>query len=131
MPWCKSDLICSCLQNYPDAICRHLKYTIPPAIALTFIYRPLCTRHDIYKVFFLISVAVVATIPWDSYLIRRKIWTYPPSAIIGPTLFSIPAEEIFFFIVQTYSTSLLYLLLSKPVFKPAYLVGTQSGNGRL
>merc|ERR1711939_1180521 len=30
-------------------------------------------------------------------------------------------EEVFFFIIQTYNTSLLYLLLSKPVFHPAYL----------
>jgi 15-cis-phytoene synthase / lycopene beta-cyclase len=64
-------------------------------------------------------------------LIRRKIWTYPPSVIIGPTLFSIPAEEIFFFVIQTYNTSLVYLFLSKPVFKPAYLVGTQGDNGHL
>lgn len=64
-------------------------------------------------------------------MIRRKIWTYPPSAIIGPTLFSIPAEEIFFFIVQTYNTSIIYLLLIKPVFKTAYLVGTKADNGHL
>ncbi|KAG9233696.1 Squalene/phytoene synthase-domain-containing protein [Amylocarpus encephaloides] len=100
----------------------HLKYTIPPAAALTFLYRPLLTRIDIYRVAFLITIAVVSTIPWDSYLIRRKIWTYPPSVIVGPRLFSIPAEEIFFFVVQTYNTSLLYLLLSKPTFHSAYLV---------
>jgi len=37
-------------------------------------------------------------------------------------LFSIPAEEVFFFVIQTYNTSLIYLLLSKPVFHPTYLV---------
>ncbi|KAH7386168.1 Squalene/phytoene synthase-domain-containing protein [Cadophora sp. MPI-SDFR-AT-0126] len=99
----------------------HLKYTIPPGIALTLLYRPFLNRIDLYKIAFLISIAVVSTIPWDSYLIRRKIWTYPPHVIIGPTLFDIPAEEVFFFIIQTYNTSLLYLLLSKPVFHPAYL----------
>jgi len=98
---------------------------------LTFVYRPLCTRLDIYKIFFLISIAVTATTPWDSYLIRRKIWTYPPSVIIGQTLFSIPVEETFFFVIQTYNTSLVYLFLSKPIFKPAYLVGTKGGDGRL
>jgi 15-cis-phytoene synthase / lycopene beta-cyclase len=76
------------------------------------------------------GIAIVATTPWDSYLIQRKIWTYPSSVIIGPRLFSIPAEEVFFFAIQTYNTSLLYLLLSKAVFKPAFLVGTQS-NGLL
>lgn len=30
-------------------------------------------------------------------------------------------EELFFFVIQTYNTSLLYLLLSKPTFHPVYL----------
>ncbi len=88
---------------------------------MTIIYRPFFNRIDLYKIAFLVAIAVVSTIPWDSYLIRRKIWTYPPRVIIGPTLFSIPAEEIFFFIIQTYNTTLLYLLLNKPVFQPSYL----------
>jgi len=29
--------------------------------------------------------------------------------------------EVFFFVIQTYNTSLLYLLLSKPTFQPVYL----------
>lgn len=41
--------------------------------------------------------------------------------IIGPKLFDIPLEEVFFFIIQTYNTTLLYLLLSKPTFHPIYL----------
>lgn len=69
------------------------------------------------------QIAVVSTTPWDSYLIRHRIWTYPSDAIVGPTLFNIPAEEIFFFIIQTYNTSLLYLLASKPTFHPIYLRG--------
>ncbi|KAJ9641396.1 hypothetical protein H2199_005366 [Coniosporium tulheliwenetii] len=99
----------------------HLKYTIPVAIALTFVYRPLLTRLDEYKILFLVTIAVVSTIPWDSHLIRTRIWSYPLDAIVGPTLFAIPAEEIFFFVVQTYNTTLLYLLLSKPTFHPIYL----------
>jgi len=106
----------------------HLKYTIPPAIVLTLLYRPLLTRIDLYKIFYLVAIAVVSTTPWDSYLIRRKIWTYPSSVIIGPTLFSIPAEEVFFFVIQTYNTTLLYLILSKPLFHPSYL---PSDNRRL
>ena len=54
-------------------------------------------------------------------MIRRQIWTYPANAIVGPVLFSIPAEELFFFIIQTYNTSLLYLLTAKPVLHSAYL----------
>jgi 15-cis-phytoene synthase / lycopene beta-cyclase len=81
----------------------------------------------LYKLGFLITIAVVSTIPWDSYLIRRGIWTYPPSVIIGPKLFSIPAEELFFFVIQTYNTTFLYLLLNKPVFHPSYLRTSQDG----
>ena len=69
------------------------------------------------------QIAVVSTTPWDSYLIREKIWTYPENVIVGPTLFNIPVEEVFFFIIQTYNTSLLYLILSKPTFHPVYLRG--------
>jgi len=99
----------------------HLKYNIPLAIGLTLLYRPFFIRFDAYKIAFNIIIAVLATTPWDSYLIRRKIWTYPSHAVIGSTLFSIPAEEYFFFVVQTYNTGLLYLLLSKPVFHSSLL----------
>ncbi|KAF2103971.1 terpenoid synthase [Rhizodiscina lignyota] len=103
----------------------HLKYTIPPAIILSTLYRPLCTKLDVYKIVFLITIAVASTIPWDSYLIRNRIWTYPPNVIIGPTLFDIPLEELFFFIIQTYNTSLLYLILNKPTLHPIFLRGDQ------
>ena len=66
---------------------------------------------------------MVSTTPWDSYLIHNRIWTYPNNAIVGPTLFRIPAEEIFFFVIQTYNTSLLYLIISKPTFHPVYIRG--------
>jgi 15-cis-phytoene synthase/lycopene beta-cyclase len=36
-------------------------------------------------------------------------------------LFDIPLEEVFFFFIQTYNTTLLYLILSKPTFQPAFL----------
>ncbi|KAI4221065.1 MAG: hypothetical protein L6R36_007161 [Xanthoria steineri] len=101
----------------------HLYYNIPPAALLTACYYPFCTKLDVYKILFLVIIAVASTTPWDSYLIRRRIWTYPSDAIVGPTLFYIPAEEIFFFVIQTYNTSLLYLLASKPTFHPIYLRG--------
>ena len=44
----------------------------------------------------LAQVAMVATTPWDSYLIRTNVWTYPPDAVLGLRLFKIPAEEVFF-----------------------------------
>jgi 15-cis-phytoene synthase/lycopene beta-cyclase len=64
---------------------------------------------------------VVYTIPWDAYLIYAKVWTYPPNAILGPTLFRIPIEELFFFVIQTYITSLLYILVNKSTLFAVYL----------
>ncbi|KAI9700898.1 MAG: hypothetical protein M1820_006659 [Bogoriella megaspora] len=99
----------------------HLKYTLPLAALLTLLFRPLATKLDVYKIIFLVVIAVASTTPWDSYLIRQRIWTYPSHATVGYTLFDVPIEEYFFFVVQTYTTSLLYLLLSKPTFHPTYL----------
>ncbi|KAJ4256172.1 hypothetical protein NW762_009249 [Fusarium torreyae] len=99
----------------------HLKYTIPLGVVLAAVYRPLLTRLDILKLVFLITTAVVSTIPWDSYLIRNRIWTYPPGVVVGLTAWDIPVEELFFFVIQTLNTSLLYMLISKPTFHPIYL----------
>lgn len=85
-------------------------------------YYPLFTARDLYKLAFLITIAVVSTIPWDSYLIRANIWSYPEHVVLGLTIFSIPVEEVFFFVIQTYNTTLLYLILSKPILGPVYLV---------
>ncbi|PQK14242.1 hypothetical protein BB8028_0004g11720 [Beauveria bassiana] len=99
----------------------HLKFTIPPAILLSLVYRPFSTPLDYYRVASLICIAVVSTLPWDSYLIRNHVWTYPPEAIMGPKLFRVPIEEVFFFVVQTYNTSVLYLILNKATTHAAYL----------
>lgn len=74
------------------------------------------------------QIAVVSTIPWDSYLIRTNVWSYPPNVVTGPKLFDIPLEEVFFFVIQTYNTTLLYLLLSKPTFHPIYLRYEEKGD---
>jgi 15-cis-phytoene synthase/lycopene beta-cyclase len=36
-------------------------------------------------------------------------------------LYAIPVEEVFFFVIQTYNTSLLYLFVNKATFHPIYL----------
>lgn len=102
----------------------HLNSTIPCAGLLTLISYPLLTRRHWYQTAVLIAIAVISTIPWDSYLIRHNVWTYPPDAVIGPTFWSIPAEEIFFFVIQTYNTSLLYQLLNKPLLHVEYLASS-------
>lgn len=79
--------------------------------------------RDAYSLILIIrvQVAVAATIPWDSYLIRNNVWGYPPDAVLGWTLFEIPVEEVFFFVIQTYNTSMLYFLLSKPSLHVLFL----------
>jgi 15-cis-phytoene synthase/lycopene beta-cyclase len=95
---------------------------------LSIAYAPLCTKLDLYRIAFLITIAVISTIPWDSYLIRTGIWSYPSNAILGPTLLDIPLEEVFFFVIQTFNTTLVYLLVSKPILHPVYLVREKKGD---
>ncbi|KZS90812.1 terpenoid synthase, partial [Sistotremastrum niveocremeum HHB9708] len=93
----------------------HVCWTIPAALLLGCLHWPLRTKRDAFKINVLIAIAVVSTIPWDSYLIRTKVWSYPPDRVLGPTIFAIPAEELFFFVIQTYITATWYSLISKPV----------------
>ncbi|KAI0968754.1 hypothetical protein F4678DRAFT_474184 [Xylaria arbuscula] len=106
----------------------HLVYTIPLAGVLTVVLRPLLSRLDLYKTFALILIAFFATLPWDSYLIRHGIWTYPPDAILGFRLLDIPAEELFFFIIQTYITALLYILFNKPILHAQFLTNHEDSS---
>jgi 15-cis-phytoene synthase/lycopene beta-cyclase len=116
---------CYCVHNdvcqYANIYYRHVKYTIPLAGLLTLALKPLLTRLDLYKTLALIVIAFTSTLPWDSYLVTHGVWTYPPDAIIGLRLFSVPAEELFFFVIQTYITSMLYILFNKPILHAQYL----------
>lgn len=47
---------------------------------------------------------------------------------MGPKLLDIPIEEVFFFVIQTFNTTLLYLLLSKPTLHSVYLVKEKKGD---
>ena len=104
----------------------HLKFTIPVAGVLSYASRPVLTRLDAVRILFLVVVAVTATIPWDSYLIRTGVWTYPKDSVLGYSLWSIPAEELFFFVIQTYITSLIYIICNKPVLLAQYLNTSQT-----
>lgn len=64
---------------------------------------------------------MTATIPWDSYLIRSGVWTYPPGGVLGPAPWGIPIEELFFFVVQTYITAVGYIVCNKPVLLAQHL----------
>lgn len=95
---------------------------------MSVLYAPLCTRLDLYKIVFLITIAVASTIPWDSYLIRNSIWSYPDNVVMGPKILDIPLEEVFFFVIQTFNTTLLYLFLSKPTLHSIYLAKEKKGD---
>lgn len=116
---------------------RHVTYNLPLAVSMTGLYWPFLNRLDVLKVFSLVTVSasyiifqkvltplqisVAATTPWDSYLVRNKIWTYPEHAVSGYTIFSIPLEEVFFFIIQTYNTGMIYTIITRRLVLPSYL----------
>lgn len=56
MHLCKQLLLHACPARNALTTARHVKYTIPPALVLTLLYRPLLTRLDVYKILFLITV---------------------------------------------------------------------------
>jgi 15-cis-phytoene synthase / lycopene beta-cyclase len=100
-------------------------------VLLTALYAPFWSAIDTYKIVFHLIVCFVATTPWDAHLIRIGVWSYPADAVYGPAPLGIPLEEYFFFFIQTWTTSMLYLLLSKPVFQPGHLVTSNGHVGGL
>ena len=40
----------------PDPFASHLTYTIPPAVLLTLLYRPLFSTFDLYRLCFIVTV---------------------------------------------------------------------------
>lgn len=105
----------------PPYVLVHTNYTIPPALLLIVLLKPLLTRTDVYRLLLLVTIAVTYTTPWDSYLIYSGVWAYPSKAALGLAPLGIPVEEFFFFIVQTCITGLLYILLAKATVGQAVL----------
>jgi 15-cis-phytoene synthase/lycopene beta-cyclase len=99
----------------------HLKYTIPLAVLLTGVAYPILNRIHVFQILALIIIAFTATLPWDSHLISTGVWTYPDDVIVGPKWLGIPFEELFFFIIQTYITSVIYILFNQPLLHAQYL----------
>jgi 15-cis-phytoene synthase / lycopene beta-cyclase len=79
----------------------------------------------------------VSTSVGDETYCLLTLQAYPADVVLGPSLFSIPAEELFFFVIQTYivssiqpayssllmpdETTVLQILLNKPVLLVTYL----------
>ncbi len=98
----------------------HLVFTLPLFCLLIWLSRnnPFArSQKSIRGMLLLLFLCLAYTTPWDSYLIREKIWTYQPDRVLG-TLFLIPFEEYFFFVIQTIIgccfTSLLLKVFDAP-----------------
>jgi lycopene cyclase domain-containing protein len=81
----------------------HIVFTLPLFACVLFFARnnPLTfSKKGLLGTATLLFLALSYTTPWDSYLIHQEIWTYEPGRVLG-TLFKIPFEEFFFFIIQT------------------------------
>ena len=96
----------------------HCVFTIPLLLGLLFYLRKnpsIFSHRGLQATGLLVFLALSYTTPWDSYLIRENIWTYEAGRVLG-TLFHIPFEEYFFFVIQTIIaclwTSVLYNRLS-------------------
>lgn len=87
----------------------HLKYTLPVIGVLSLITRPFINRPEIFKIVFIVVIALVYTTPWDNYIIYNDCWTYQPERVLAVIGF-VPVEEYMFFVVQTVMTSLWALL---------------------
>ena len=66
----------------------------------------------------LIAVAIVYTIPWDSYMIAEGVWSFAPSRVSGIAIAGIPLEELLFFPLQTLLVGLWVFWLT-PRLAPA------------
>ena len=63
--------------------------------------------------FFLCSMALVYTTPWDNYLVKNKIWWYGADRVLA-VIGYVPIEEYSFFILQTIMTGLfLFMILNR------------------
>ncbi|KAK0527506.1 hypothetical protein OC835_004954 [Tilletia horrida] len=105
----------------------HVYFTIPPTLVLALLARPFLTQLERLKLVLLPLVAFVWTTAWDSELIRRRAWGYPRACVLA-TVWRIPVEEYFFFIIQSVMTTLLTTLLTRWILPPLYLRGSSSSS---
>ncbi|WAQ84231.1 hypothetical protein PtA15_4A684 [Puccinia triticina] len=99
----------------------HVIFTLPPTFLLHMALRPMLSSRDTFRLIFLVTVAVSYTLPWDSYIIKNKAWGYPDWSVLF-TLFEVPIEEIFFFIIQTFFTTYIYTLFTIPIIPALYIL---------
>lgn len=103
-------------------IYSRLKLTAPLAVLLTLVAYLFLNRTHLFKVGVLVSLAFSTAVPWGAYLVKNGVWTYAPEALAGPMIFGVPTAELLFLAVQTYITSLIYVLFNITLVHAKYLL---------
>ena len=78
-------------------------------------------RAPVYKTALLVFISFFAILPLACFFIESGIWSYPSEAILGWKYLGVPVEELFFILIQTYITSLTYILCNAPILHAGYL----------
>lgn len=75
----------------------HFIFIFP--VILLLLLRTKLNKWQLGSLLLIDLIALVYTIPWDTHLIDKGVWTYPTNAVIG-TIGLIPIEEYMFIILQ-------------------------------
>lgn len=95
-------------------------FIIIPLIFFTIIFFRYRNNYpsDLYRArspfVYILSLALIAlfyTTPWDNYLVANSIWFYSVNNIQNIIIGYVPLEEYLFFIIQTFFTSSILLLV--------------------
>ncbi|RKO92451.1 Squalene/phytoene synthase-domain-containing protein [Blyttiomyces helicus] len=105
-----------CLLSYAQV---HLLFTIPTTAVLFLVTRPLLTKVDRAKLILLPLIAFVWTTPWDNEIVRNG-GTYRKDCILY-TIGYVPIEEYFFFLIQSFMTTLSTILITRWTLPPLHL----------
>lgn len=89
----------------PDYLFFHLVFTVPVVTVLAVTGQLSNQRRVLSGLVILIPIALLYTIPWDSYLIGLGVWGYGPKSV-AVTLWQIPLGEYVFIVLQTILTGL-------------------------
>lgn len=83
-------------------------------VPFIFSFHPKIRFYKTWKAFFLATLLVAATfIIWDAFFVRLGVWSFNESYVSGLNFFSLPIEEILFFICIPFSCVFTFFCLNK------------------